>query len=109
VVGHPIHPGHHATRPLSGRNPPLCGGADDIFFDERRQRIYVSCGAGKIAVFEPSASRWTQIASVLTAEGARIALFVLELDRLFVVERGGSVGIGGRHSSLSAISITQSD
>ena len=29
----------------------VCGDADDVFFDDRRQRIYVSCGAGKVAVF----------------------------------------------------------
>jgi DNA-binding beta-propeller fold protein YncE len=70
----------------------LCGDADDVFFDDRRQRIYVSCGAGEIAVFQHSASSWTQMASVQTAAGARTALFVPELDRLFVAERAGVLG-----------------
>jgi YVTN family beta-propeller protein len=69
-----------------------CGDADDVFFDNRRQRIYVSCGVGKVAVFERSASGWAQIASVQTIEGARTALFVPVLDRLFVAERAGPLG-----------------
>lgn len=69
-----------------------CGDADDAFFDNWRQRIYVSCGVGKVAVFQHSASGWAQIASVQTMEGARTALFVPELDRLFVAERAGPLG-----------------
>jgi hypothetical protein len=70
----------------------LCGDADDVFFDDRRQRIYVSCGAGEVAVFERSAAGWEQIAPVRTAGGARTALFVPELDRLFVAKRAGLLG-----------------
>jgi hypothetical protein len=29
-----------------------CGDADDVFFDERRRRIYVSCGSGSVDVFQ---------------------------------------------------------
>ena len=29
-----------------------CGDADDVFFDERRRRIYVVCGAGAVDVFD---------------------------------------------------------
>jgi DNA-binding beta-propeller fold protein YncE len=70
----------------------LCGDADDVFFDDRRQRIYVSCGAGEVAVFERSAAGWKPIAPVRTASGARTALFVPELDRLFVAERAALLG-----------------
>lgn len=70
----------------------LCGDADDVFFDDRRQRMYVSCGAGEIAVFERSAAGWASIASVRTAGGARTALFVPELDQLFVAERATRLG-----------------
>jgi DNA-binding beta-propeller fold protein YncE len=70
----------------------LCGDADDVFFDDRRQRIYVSCGAGEVAVFERSAAGWAPFASVRTAGGARTALFVPELDRLFVAERAALLG-----------------
>jgi hypothetical protein len=65
----------------------LCGDADDVFFDDQRQRIYASCGAGEVAVFERSAAGWKPAAPVRTASGARTALFVPELDRLFVAER----------------------
>jgi hypothetical protein len=58
-----------------------------VFFDDRRQRIYVSCGSGEVAVLEHAASSWTQGASVQTAGGARTALFVPALERLFVAER----------------------
>ncbi len=70
----------------------LCGDADDVFFDGRRQRIYVSCGAGEVAVFERSAAGWEPIAPVRTAGGARTALFVPEFDRLFVAERAALLG-----------------
>jgi hypothetical protein len=70
----------------------LCGDADDVFFDDRRQRIYVSCGAGEVAVFEQSAAGWVAIAPVQTGGGARTSLFVPELDRLFVAERAGLLG-----------------
>jgi hypothetical protein len=29
---------------------PTCGDADDVFFDAKRQRIYISCGEGALAV-----------------------------------------------------------
>src|SRR5262249_19206261 len=29
-----------------------CGDADDVFFDERRHRVYVSCGEGMVDVLE---------------------------------------------------------
>jgi hypothetical protein len=29
-------------------NLPICDDADDVFFDIRRGRIYVSCGAGSV-------------------------------------------------------------
>src|SRR5262245_25725163 len=30
-----------------------CGDADDLFVDEKRQRVYLSCGDGYVDVFEP--------------------------------------------------------
>jgi hypothetical protein len=70
----------------------ICGDADDVFFDPRRGRAYVSCGAGEVAVMERGAAGWRQLASVHTALGARTSLFVPELDRLFVAERAGLLG-----------------
>jgi hypothetical protein len=71
---------------------PVCGDADDVFFDTRRARIYISCGAGELAVMERGTAAWRSLAVVRTASGARTALFVAELDRLFVAERAGMLG-----------------
>jgi hypothetical protein len=71
---------------------PICGDADDVFFDPRRARIYVSCGAGELAVLEHGAAGWHALDPIRTASGARTSLFVPELDRLFVAERAGLLG-----------------
>jgi len=74
-------------------NVDTCGDADDVFFDERRQRIYVVCGAGAVAVFDRSEGGLRRMAQVETAPGARTGLFVPELDRLFVAARSASAGV----------------
>ncbi len=63
---------------------PACADADDVFFDARRQRIYLSCGAGVIDVFRDDGGALDRIARIATRFGARTALFVPQLDRLFV-------------------------
>jgi DNA-binding beta-propeller fold protein YncE len=70
-------------------NLAACGDADDVFFDARRARIYVSCGAGEIAVFQRDGGTYRALASVPTPSGARTSLFVPELDRLFLAVRAG--------------------
>jgi hypothetical protein len=70
----------------------MCGDADDVFFDPRRPRIYISCGAGELAVLERGMSGWHVLDPIHTASGARTSLFVPELDRLFVAERAGLLG-----------------
>jgi DNA-binding beta-propeller fold protein YncE len=66
-----------------------CADADDVFFDPKRSRVYVSCGAGAIDVFSRSGSGAQHIAGIHTSPGARTSLFVPELDRLYVAERAG--------------------
>jgi hypothetical protein len=66
---------------------PTCGDADDIFVDGRRQRIYVSCGDGYIDVLQHRDDAMQPLARLATASGARTALFVPELDRLFLAVR----------------------
>jgi len=66
-----------------------CGDADDVFVDPKRRRVYVSCGEGVIDVLEPGEAGYQEIARVPTVSGARTALFVPELDRLFVAVRAG--------------------
>ena len=71
-----------------------CGDADDVFFDAKRRRIYVSCGAGSVDVFQADERSLRLLARITTASGARTALFVPELDRLFVAAPAGFLGIG---------------
>jgi YVTN family beta-propeller protein len=61
-----------------------CGDSDDVFLDEKRNRIYVSCGAGSIDVFERGPKDFNLVARIETAHGARTSLFVPELDRLYL-------------------------
>ena len=61
-----------------------CGDADDLFVDRKRRRIYIACGAGAIDVIEPQGGGYRRVAQLPTAPSARTALFVPELDRLYV-------------------------
>jgi YVTN family beta-propeller protein len=71
-----------------------CGDADDVFFDDKRNRIYVSCGDGAIDVVQRSREGLRIAGHVTTSSGARTSLFVPELDSLFVAARAGSLGSG---------------
>ncbi len=62
-----------------------CGDADDVFVDGKRHRIYVSCGAGVIDIFD--ARSYERLSRIPTVSGARTSLFVPEFDRLFVAVR----------------------
>jgi DNA-binding beta-propeller fold protein YncE len=64
-----------------------CGDADDVFVDAKRHRVYVSCGAGVVDVFEERGGNYQRIGQIGTAPGARTSLFVPEMDRLFVAVR----------------------
>jgi YVTN family beta-propeller protein len=68
----------------------LCGDADDVFFDARRHRAYVSCGQGFIDVFDTQAAEYRRLARIQTVPGARTAYFVPSIDRLFVAVRATS-------------------
>jgi len=63
------------------------GDADDVFVDAKRRRVYVTCGAGVIDVFEDRAGTYQRVGQIATSPGARTALFVPELDRLFLAVR----------------------
>jgi len=71
-----------------------CGDADDLFFDAKRQRIYVSCGAGALDVFD--ARTYQRIARMPTTPGARTSLFIAETDRLYVAARAA----GGNKAAI---------
>jgi DNA-binding beta-propeller fold protein YncE len=68
-----------------------CGDADDVFLDAKRERLYVSCGEGVVAVHEAQGD-YARLGRVATAPGARTSLWVPERDRLYVgVRATGSV------------------
>ena len=63
----------------------ISGDPDDIFYDSKRHRAYVICGAGKIDIIDQTdASTYKTLAKINTADGARSGLFVPERDVLFV-------------------------
>jgi DNA-binding beta-propeller fold protein YncE len=64
-----------------------CGDSDDLFFDSRRSRVYVSCGEGLIEVIADQGKSYAKEAKVATIGGARTSLFVPQLDRLFLAVR----------------------
>ena len=65
----------------------LCGDADDVFFDEKRHRAYVSCGQGYIDVFDTDDSGYRRLGRIPTIPGARTAYLVPSLDRYFLAVR----------------------
>jgi len=67
-----------------------CGDVDDLFIDQKRNRIYLSCGAGFVDVFEINGGAYRRMSRIPTAPGARTSFFALELDRLLVAARATS-------------------
>jgi hypothetical protein len=65
----------------------ICGDADDLFVDAKRNRAYVSCGDGVLDVLDAEGNAYKRIARIPTVSGARTSLFVPELDRLFLAAR----------------------
>jgi DNA-binding beta-propeller fold protein YncE len=63
-----------------------CGDSDDVFFDAKRKRLYVICGAGLIDVFDAAAS-YRRLTRIPTISGARTGLFIPALDLLAVAAR----------------------
>jgi DNA-binding beta-propeller fold protein YncE len=61
---------------------PVDGDADDVFLDAKRQRIYISCGAGILDVIDSTSFKLLD--QIATASGARTSLFVPELDHLYL-------------------------
>ena len=66
---------------------PACGDSDDVFFDAKRHRVYLSCGAGFLEVIQQRGDAYEEIARIPTIAGARTALFVPERDRLYLAAR----------------------
>jgi len=63
----------------------ISGDTDDLFYDAARKRLYISCGDGFLDVFQQQdLGRFTRIAQMSTAAGARTSLFVPEQHRLYL-------------------------
>jgi hypothetical protein len=72
---------------------PACGDTDDVFFDPKRHRLYLSCGAGFLEVIQQRDDTYEELACIPTVTGARTALFVPERNRLYLAVRAsGSEG-----------------
>jgi hypothetical protein len=67
-----------------------CGDSDDLFFDSKRQHVYITCGEGAIDVFSREAAGYQHVGRLATSSGARTSLFVPELDRLYLAVRATS-------------------
>lgn len=79
----------------SGRMISAVDGAvdtDDLFYDKSRKRLYMSGGDGFVSVFaQKDPDHCERIARIPTGPGARISLFVPDLNRYYVaVPRLGS-------------------
>ncbi len=64
-----------------------CADADDVFYDQQRQRIYVSCGSGFVETFAKQGGRLASIGRLPTIPRARTALSMPEADRMFLAVR----------------------
>jgi hypothetical protein len=63
----------------------ISGDPDDLFYDRKRHRVYIICGAGKIDIVDQKdANTYKALIKINTADGARSGLFVPERDALFV-------------------------
>jgi len=70
----------------------ISGDADEVFYDEKRHRIYTVGGAGRIDIIAQATANSYKVSSTIdTAPGARTGLFLPEQNTLFVgVPRRGS-------------------
>ena len=64
---------------------PIVGDVDDLAYDAAHRRIYAVGGEGAVSVVEQTdADHYRPIDRIPRAQGARTALFVPELSRLYV-------------------------
>ncbi len=64
---------------------PCVGDTDDLFYDARRERVYVIGGEGYVDAYDASATGgYARMARIASRVGARTGLWSSDLDRLFV-------------------------
>ena len=69
----------------------ISGDTDDLFYDPKRKRLYISCGEGFVDVVDQkSPDHYQPLERVTTATGARTSFYSPELDHYYVAvpERG---------------------
>jgi hypothetical protein len=63
----------------------ISGDTDDLFYDAKRKRVYVSCGEGFIDIVEQtSPDTYKQLTRIPSASGARTSFFSPDLDRYYL-------------------------
>lgn len=78
----------------------LVGDTDDLFFDERSNKVYASGGGGSINVFAFSNSTFTKIANIAVRSGARTSLLVPSSHLFILAERAN----GNKDAQLDVFS-----
>lgn len=64
---------------------PIAAGADDLFYDQARHRVYVITGAGEVDIVQADSRNVLRLLEkVSTAAGAKTALFVPSQSLLYV-------------------------
>ncbi len=63
----------------------ISGDTDDLFYDAKRSRVYISCGEGSIDVIEQThGDGYRRISRIATAAGARTSFFSPAQDRFYL-------------------------
>jgi DNA-binding beta-propeller fold protein YncE len=76
------------------------GDTDDLYYDARRDRVYVIGGQGYVDVFDASpAGHYARLAHIATRAGARTGFWSSDLDRLFVASPQG----GGQPATIEVL------
>ncbi|GEM_PF-193318 len=86
---------------------PSATGADDIFLDPARKRIYVSTRAGVVVVYgQTDADHYQVVANVPSSPGGKTAIFVPELSRLYVaVCKADGSKVGSKMASVKVFDV----
>jgi DNA-binding beta-propeller fold protein YncE len=72
---------------------PSVGDSDDMAYDAKHNRIYVSGGDGFVSVYQQNdPDHYTLLGNVATGPGGSTSTFVPELNRLYVGVRRGATG-----------------
>lgn len=66
-------------------SPPIDGDVDDIAYDPRNRRVYVTCGQGSVDVFEQGLhDQYRLLGRLATAPGTHSALFAADSGTLYL-------------------------